>query len=342
MNAHRPRLADESVCFGSGPAHLRHIKIAASRWSYRRRRIYLPLDIAMSSLNVGNLDRHRTDLMSLRSLLVVLGDDGRCDARVQLAARFAAVHGSHLVGLAPTGLVELSSSLGAASRFMDEAANAKADAIQRAIAWTEGFEKTCRAMGVTSMETRACEGDVLATVLHHAHCVDAVVIGQADSMARSHRDAQRFVEEILLHNARPTLVVPCRGHFNTLGENVLIAWDDSPGSARATADALPVLRQAGRVHLRSWLRAGDDGERAVRERLDAVSRWLARLGVACEAQVDMTTEAIGNAIPDGAATLGADLIVMGTYGHARWTERLLGGATRSALAYSSVPLLMSH
>lgn len=280
--------------------------------------------------------------MSFRSMLVVLGDDGRCDARVQLAARFAAVWGTHLVGLAPTGLVELPSSLGAASRFMDEAANAKEGAIRRAIAWTGSFEKACRAMDVTSIETVACEGDPLATVLHHAHCVDAVFIGQADSLARSHRDAQRFVEEILLRNARPTLVVPCRGHFDTLGENVLIAWDDSPGSARATADALPVLRQAGRVHLRSWLRAGDGGESVVRERLDAVRRWLARQGVACDVLVDVTETAMGDAILDGAATLGVDLIVMGTYGHARWTERLLGGVTRSALARSSVPLLMSH
>ena len=37
-----------------------------------------------------------------------------------------------------------------------------------------------------------------------------------------------------------------------------------------------------------------------------------------------------------------DLIVMGGYGHARWTERILGGATRGLLATMTVPVLMAH
>ena len=49
--------------------------------------------------------------MNLRSLLVFLDSDARCDARVHLAARFAAAHDSRLVGIAPTGLVELPQAL---------------------------------------------------------------------------------------------------------------------------------------------------------------------------------------------------------------------------------------
>ena len=40
--------------------------------------------------------------------------------------------------------------------------------------------------------------------------------------------------------------------------------------------------------------------------------------------------------------MSIDLIVMGGYGHARWTERILGGATRGLLATMTVPVLMSH
>ncbi len=39
---------------------------------------------------------------------------------------------------------------------------------------------------------------------------------------------------------------------------------------------------------------------------------------------------------------GADLIVMGAYGHARWREVVLGGVTRHLLAQMTVPVLMSH
>ena len=51
---------------------------------------------------------------------------------------------------------------------------------------------------------------------------------------------------------------------------------------------------------------------------------------------------IANAMLSRAADLSTDLIVMGAYGHARWTERVLGGATRGLLATMTVPVLMSH
>ena len=43
-----------------------------------------------------------------------------------------------------------------------------------------------------------------------------------------------------------------------------------------------------------------------------------------------------------AAKLGADLIVMGTYGHSRWIERVTGGVTRTALLHAPMPLWMSR
>ncbi|MBA3622993.1 MAG: universal stress protein, partial [Methylibium sp.] len=43
--------------------------------------------------------------MNYRSLLVLLDGKPRCDARVDLAACFAVAHGSHLIGVAPTGVI---------------------------------------------------------------------------------------------------------------------------------------------------------------------------------------------------------------------------------------------
>jgi nucleotide-binding universal stress UspA family protein len=43
-----------------------------------------------------------------------------------------------------------------------------------------------------------------------------------------------------------------------------------------------------------------------------------------------------------AADLSADLLVMGAYGHPRWAQRVLGGATRGILDSMTVPVLMSH
>ncbi len=50
----------------------------------------------------------------------------------------------------------------------------------------------------------------------------------------------------------------------------------------------------------------------------------------------------GDLLLSRAADSGADLIVMGAYGHARWREVVLGGVTRQLLNQMTVPVFMSH
>ncbi|MHC4048161.1 universal stress protein, partial [Bradyrhizobium sp. 23AC] len=42
------------------------------------------------------------------------------------------------------------------------------------------------------------------------------------------------------------------------------------------------------------------------------------------------------------ASCRADLLVMGAYGHSRFREFILGGATRSILTRPPIPVLFSH
>jgi len=51
---------------------------------------------------------------------------------------------------------------------------------------------------------------------------------------------------------------------------------------------------------------------------------------------------LGDVLLSRASDLGADLVVMGAYGHSRWQELVMGGATRSMLESMTVPVLMSH
>jgi len=52
--------------------------------------------------------------------------------------------------------------------------------------------------------------------------------------------------------------------------------------------------------------------------------------------------AVGSAILSRAADFSADLIVMGCYGHSRFRELVMGGASREILRHMTVPVLMSH
>jgi nucleotide-binding universal stress UspA family protein len=50
----------------------------------------------------------------------------------------------------------------------------------------------------------------------------------------------------------------------------------------------------------------------------------------------------GEALLSLASDVGADLLVMGCYGHTRTREFLLGGATRTVLESMTLPVLMAH
>ena len=57
---------------------------------------------------------------------------------------------------------------------------------------------------------------------------------------------------------------------------------------------------------------------------------------------DKTKTDIGNAILSLAHDLDSDLLVMGGYGHSRFREMIMGGATRTILESMTIPVLMSH
>jgi nucleotide-binding universal stress UspA family protein len=103
---------------------------------------------------------------------------------------------------------------------------------------------------------------------------------------------------------------------------------------------LPVLAKARRVHVVTITneKAIDTGRS-----LGELGRHLARHGVeAALESVDAAGRGIGQALESFVRAHGADLLVMGAYGHSRVREFVLGGATKSILARPPVPTLLSH
>ena len=71
----------------------------------------------------------------------------------------------------------------------------------------------------------------------------------------------------------------------------------------------------------------------------------AKKGMPAVVNVSATTEINTRdtiALTRYAADLGADMIVMGAYGHSRMTELILGGVTQTLLESMTVPVLMSR
>ena len=74
-----------------------------------------------------------------------------------------------------------------------------------------------------------------------------------------------------------------------------------------------------------------------------LAAWLSRHGIRPDIDVlARTMPRVSDVIRRHAADTAADLIVMGAYGHSRFRESILGGATRDMLEETGVPVLMAH
>jgi nucleotide-binding universal stress UspA family protein len=167
---------------------------------------------------------------------------------------------------------------------------------------------------------------------------DLAVVGQA--RPKEGASEELLIEGALFESGRPVVVVP---HVQTKGvtlERVLVCWDGSRPATRAIADALPFLRRAKAIDI-----VAVSGERGKGSELVGtnMARHLARHGLAVELKrVSAGDVDVRSAIKSQVAETGADFMVMGGYGHSRLREFILGGVTRTILASSTIPLLMSH
>ncbi len=176
-------------------------------------------------------------------------------------------------------------------------------------------------------------------VLHARHA-DIAILGQNDP---DHPPvAPHLSESVLLGAGRPVIVVPYAGSFDTVCGTVLVAWNTTREAARALNDAMPILARAKKVTVLSINPPSGEMGRPVWPGAD-ISLHLARHGATAEASSTVSGDIdAGNTILSRAADFGADLIVMGGYGHSRQREFLLGGVTRTLLQHMTVPVLMSH
>jgi nucleotide-binding universal stress UspA family protein len=280
--------------------------------------------------------------MNYRSLLVLLDHSPACPERTRLAMRLASERDCHLVGLAPTGLIDIRTGAHPAGPLAEYAALAWDALRDQAEAATQRFHDDCQLAGVKSFETVIDEADAPRSLVRHAHCADLVVLTQASADPSTAPAEQALIERVVLDSARPTLVLPRARRFEHVGRRVLVAWDDSREAARAVSDALPILAHAGRVELVAWREDGIPDDKTLHASLDAAHHWLRRHGVSSHVYVETPHGQLADAMLARAGQIGADLIVMGAYGHARWAERVLGGATRGMLSSTTVPVLMSH
>jgi nucleotide-binding universal stress UspA family protein len=273
--------------------------------------------------------------MSYKTILVHLDDRARRAERLQLGLHLASSFDAHLVALFALDAAYIPSyALAEGGSTMQEIERRRRKEVA-AQAESEFRQAERRAGG--KAEWRLSMDGALAAVSLSARYADLVVAAQPES-----EDARgkAFAGELVLAVGRPVLFVPYAGRFPAVGKRILVAWNASREAARAVSDALPLLARADSVELVAFDPASaDHGEVPAAD----IALYLARHGVkASAARQSVPGLDVGAQILSRAADTGADLVVMGGYGHSRLRELVLGGATRSMLEAITVPVLMSH
>lgn len=279
----------------------------------------------------------------MKDILVHLDDSEACEHRIRTAISLATKHDAHVVGVALKIKSTIADYISEAlpSGFHDAQRDAVAESARKACG---RFEAAAQQAGIshttdTIEESAAKAPGVLA---FHARHSDLTILGQTkqDDSGASFNTA--LMEAVLFESGRPIYLVPYVGKKIAPVKTAVIAWDGGAKSARTVNDSIPLLQDREEVIILVINADQREGAHGEEPGVD-IAAHLARYGI--DAKIErMTVVGIDTdkAILNFLADSGADLLVMGAYGHSRFHEKAFGGVTESILMEMTAPVLMSN
>lgn len=154
-------------------------------------------------------------------------------------------------------------------------------------------------------------------------------------------ELEPIVEAAMFDGGIPVLIMPENKPMPPIINRIVLGWNEGDEALAAARAALPLLMQASSVRIvvidpptHGPSRSDPGGQ---------LSQFLARHGVFCEIDLlSKTLPRVSDVLIRHATDANADLIVMGAYGHSRFREAILGGATREMLEHATLPVLLAH
>lgn len=277
---------------------------------------------------------------SLGQILVHLDPTAAGARRLAVARSLASTLGAELAALyaVTPGFIELpfapeiGPTLAASLLEIDE---------DRCASTRKAFDEEMLRPGPAASWAQTDDVPTAGAFTQQAVYADLLVLGQHDPGDRASRCVPPdFVSSVLLESGRPALVLPYAGEVRSIGGSIALAWKESAEAAHALGAAMPLLQKAARVDVLAWSEYGP--ARLGGEALD-LERYLRVHGVhATWHHQGPEPHELGDQLLSCVCDLGADLLVMGCYGHSRAREWILGGASRTVLQSMTLPVLMAH
>ena len=281
----------------------------------------------------------------MKTILLPFYDDDAAEAALDVSRQLAARFGSYVEGLfvmRPPQIIDgegivLADSyltqLKEEGRRLGDRARARFDdcVAKRGMA-AGSLTEPAAGVVIGWREMEGLEGQVVGD---HGRVFDLIVIGR--EFGHPWVDWHVMAEAALFESGRPIILTPARSGEG-LGENVVIAWNNSTETARTVAFSMPLLAGAGAVTVVSVKGWGVPGPNA-----DQLCGHLMRNGISASARtVEPDGRSPGEAVLDECAALGADLLVKGAYTQSRLRQLIFGGATRHIMTSAKIPVILAH
>ena len=281
--------------------------------------------------------------MAYKSLLTIAASPEGLLAPVSAAAQIAVRTDAHLDALAlgvdrtQVGYSYVGSGAVMIAAAMDRA-EAEAREAEAALNAALGAQTPSLRCSVESVVTQL--GALTDVVAARARYSDLVVLPLPYGKSRGVED-EAVTEAALFEGMAPVLIVPPKGMKAAQPKRIIVAWNQSREALVAARRAMPFLKRADMVQIVVVDPPAHGPERSDPGGL--LCQHLVRHGVKAEVSVlARTLPRVSEVLARQARDLDADMLVMGAYGHSRFREAILGGATRDMLESADVPVFLAH
>ncbi|MDX8530761.1 universal stress protein [Mesorhizobium sp. VK25A] len=173
-----------------------------------------------------------------------------------------------------------------------------------------------------------------------ARYADLTVVGP--EMLATHLLKQKVIAGGLFSSGKPILLVPKAAPVTLKPKCVVVAWDASLEASRAVRESLEILSAADEARIVMIDPIEDERHHGAEPGAD-VATYLSRHGVKVAVdRLPSSNHFIADVLRQHAIDTGAELMIMGAYGHSRLRERIFGGVTKSLIEEPGLPILMAR
>ncbi len=254
--------------------------------------------------------------MSIKTILVYLPSEKNAATILEPTLKVAGERSAHVIGL------HLTPDLPVYGEFPAEVSDEVIARLQKvgrdaAVGAKRIFDEGVQKSSI-SHEWRCFTASYAAgtdLIAQQGRAVDLIVCGKpSEDIPDAWND---FCETAILRSGRPVLIVPAAKPLKTIGEHVVIAWNDTREAARAVFDSLDFLKRAATIRAVTLIEK--ESQRGAAEALGAdLVANLARHEIKASLDVSHASSgSAGEAILSRLLEEGCDLLIMGGYSRSR-------------------------